>query len=66
MGSLMRTQARIYFRTLRFVSMNWAFPFFLGIAVSLALVTYTQVEMLDLLSQAFDESFKSAVQSCAQ
>jgi len=62
----MRTQSRIYFRTLRFVSMNWAFPFFIGIAVSLFLVAYGETEMLDLLTQAFDESFKSAVQSCAQ
>lgn len=62
----MRTQARIYFRTLRFVSMNWAFPFCIGIAVSLGLVTYGEANMLDLLSQSFDESFKAAVQSCAQ
>jgi hypothetical protein len=66
MGALMRTRARIYFRTLRFVSMNWFAPFLMGIAVSLALVTYAETEVLKLLGEAFDQSIQTVIQSCAQ
>jgi hypothetical protein len=62
----MSMQARIYFRTLRFVSMNWFAPFFLGIGVALALVTYAETEVLKLLGEAFAQSFQTVIQSCAQ
>ncbi len=54
---------RIYFRTLRFIAFNWAVPFFMGIAVALALITYGEDNMLDLLTQSF---VTAAVQLCAQ
>jgi len=62
----MNAKARLYFRTLRFVAMNWGFPFFIGIATALAIVTYAEVSILEALGEAFDQSFEAVIQSCAQ
>lgn len=59
-------RCRIYFRTLRFVSMYWAAPFFLGMGVSIALVTYAESEIFHLLADSFDHSFREVIKSCAQ
>jgi len=62
----MNVKARLYFRTLRFIALNWGFPFFMGIATAIAIVTYAEASILEALGEAFDQSFKAVIQSCAR
>ena len=61
----MNVKARLYFRTLRFLAFYWGLPFFFGIGTALAIVTYAELSLLEVLGDAFDQSFEAVIQSCA-
>lgn len=61
----MSIQRRIYLRTMWFVAYNWAFPFFLGTAFSLGLITWAEQDILDLAEQSFTASFDAVISRCS-
>lgn len=56
---------RIFFRTLRYVAYHWLPPFFGGCALSMFLITWGNIELLNLFADAFDASFNAVVATCA-
>lgn len=57
---------RFYLRTLRFVAYHWAIPFFVGMAISMLIVVFTEDQIFQLMTRAFDQSFQAVISSCAQ
>lgn len=51
---------RIYFRTLRFVAYNWGFPFFAGMASALFIAALSNIQLLDVIADAFDLAITKA------
>ena len=57
---------RIFFRTLRYVAYHWLPPFFGGCALAMALITWGNLELIELLDETFNASFNAVVTACAR
>jgi len=54
----------LFFRVIHYVAHHWLPPFFGGCALSMALMSWGNVELINLFSDAFDASFNAVVASC--
>lgn len=56
----------MWYRTFRFIAWNWSLPFLAGCALSMFLIAWGNVELVEALAVAFDDSFNAVVATCAQ
>ena len=57
---------RIFLRTLRFVAYSWWLPFIFGALMSMTIVAYTEIEVIQLMDAAFESAITKVVAQCVQ